>query len=232
MVERTVSQRVVYRTEDGAEVGGYLSKPMADGEYPGVVVGHEWWGVDAHFRELSRALAGEGVVVLVPDLYDAAITDDWDEAAKLKADLDLATATAKLTAGALFLRSLPNVTDRVGMLGFCMGGGVALLALADSDAFDAGVIYYPSIYPETDDVGAIDCPIALHYGTEDAATPKLEIDRLRNLLEDASTSVTYHEYEGTSHAFTNPEYEPLYHKEAAEKAWPRTVEFFDEHLRE
>lgn len=232
MVERTVSQRVVFRPEAGTEVGGYLSKPMADGDYPGVVVGHEWWGVDAHFRELSRELAAEGFVALVPDLYDGAITDDWDEAARLKANLDLETATEKLAAGAPFLRSLPTVAGGIGMLGFCMGGGVALLALAASDDFDAAVVYYPSIYPETDDVRSIDCPVMLHYGTEDEATPKLEMDRLRELLDGEAASVTYHEYEGATHAFTNPEYEPLYHEEAAEAAWPRTVEFFDDHLRE
>jgi carboxymethylenebutenolidase len=221
---------VIFRTEGGSEVGGYLSKPKIDGEYPGVVIGHEWWGVDAHFRELSRDLAGEGYIALIPDLYDGAITDDWDEAAGLKADLNLRIATRKLIAGASFLLSLSSVAGGIGMLGFCMGGGVALLALAEGDALDAAVVYYPSIYPDAEDVRAIDCPVMLHYGVDDEATPKLEVDRLRQLFNEAEVPVTYHEYEGASHAFTNPEYEPLYNEAAAETAWPRTIELFDSHL--
>lgn len=217
---------------DGIEADGYLSRPTDAGPWPAVVVLHEWWGLDPHFREMSRELAAEGFVVLVPDLYDGVVTDQEEEAARLKTSLDTDRATSITTAAVPYLRSLPFVDPDagVGLMGFCMGGGVALMA-AGRGGFDALVAYFPSMYPDDEELRQVDLPTLVHYGTDDVVTPRYEIDRILDVLEDGSVPHELYEYEGAGHAFTNDTYEELYVESAAEAAWPRTVEFLETHLR-
>lgn len=212
--------------QDGIEADGYLSRPTDTGPWPAVVVLHEWWGLDPHFRELSRRLAAEGYVVLVPDLYDGVVTADEEEAARLKTSLDTDRAASVTTAAVPYLRSLPFVDGDagVGLMGFCMGGGVALLA-AGRGAFDALVAYFPSMYPDDDELQRIDLPTLVHYGTDDVVTPRYEVDRILEVFDEEGTSYDLHEYQGAGHAFTNDTYEELYVESAAEESWPRTVEF-------
>lgn len=217
--------------DDGVEADGYLSRPTDPGPWPAVVVLHEWWGLDPHFRELSRRLAAEGYVVLVPDLYDGEVTTDEEEAARLKTSLDTDQAAAVTTAAVPYLRSLPFVDEDagVGLMGFCMGGGVALLA-AGRGSFDALVAYFPSMYPDDEELHRIDLPTLVHYGTDDVVTPRYEIDRILDAFEEETVPHDLFEYDGAGHAFTNDTYEELYVESAAEESWPRTVEFLAEHL--
>lgn len=226
----TVSMHAFYEY-DGVEADGYLSRPSQPGPWPSIVVLHEWWGLDAHFRELSRRLASEGFVVLVPDLYDGDVTQDPQKAARLKTSLEIPRAIEKTIGAVPYLRSLPFVEESAGcgLLGFCMGGGLALLA-AKNAYFDALVAYFPSIYPDAEELGDIQCPTLLHYGTEDIITPRFEIDRITSLLDEAGTSYDLFEYEGAGHAFMNDMHEEYYHEEATEEAWPRTIEFFKTEL--
>lgn len=228
----TISMHAFYE-QDGIEADGYLSRPTEPGPWPAVVVLHEWWGLDPHFRKLSRRLAAEGYVVLVPDLYNGTVTSDEEEAARLKTSLDTDRAASITTAAVPYLRSLPFVSADagIGLLGFCMGGGVALLA-AGSDQFDAMVTYFPSMYPDDEELRRIDLPILVHYGTDDVVTPRYEIDRILEVFEKEATPYERYEYEGAGHAFTNDTYEELYVESAAQDAWPRTVEFLESHLRD
>lgn len=218
--------------DDDTAADGYLSRPSAPGPWPAVVVLHEWWGLDPHFRELSRRLAAEGYVVLVPDLYDGTVATEEETAARLKTSLDTDWAAAAATAGVPYLRRLPFVDADagVGLMGYCMGGGVALLAAGRGD-FDAMVAYFPSMYPDDEELARIDLPTLFHYGTEDVVTPRYELDRILNAYDEAGTPYELYEYEGAGHAFTNDTYEELYVESAAEESWPRTLEFLAEHLR-
>lgn len=227
MTLQTVSMHASYRS-DGERVEGYLSRPAADGDWPGVVVIHEWWGLEEYFRDFSRELAAEGYAVLVPDLYGGEVTDDWGEAARLKTSLDPKTAARRVCDAEPYLQGLPFVTESLGLMGFCMGGGIGLLAASDTTA-DALVAYYPSIYPDAETVRSIDVPVLLHYGLADEVTPPSEVDRLTRLLDEAGTEYDRFEYEGATHAFTNDRHEK-YHEDATEEAWPRTLSFLDQHL--
>lgn len=229
MSERIVSLHAFYRNGDIA-VDGYLSHPTAPGPWPAVIVGHEWWGLEEHFRDFSRALAREGMVVLVPDLYHGKVTTDRAEAAALKTSLDIDRGVEEIVSGAAYLRSLPFVSGKVGVLGFCMGGGLALLAACRSKEFDAGVLYFPSIYPDTSELENVCCPQLIHYGTADVITPRSEIDRITRILDRAKKPCELHLYEGANHAFVNDMHPDKYHKEATEASWPRTVEFLKQHL--
>lgn len=232
MTYTTISMHAFYE-HDGTEADGYVSRPTDPGPWPAVVVLHEWWGLDGHFRELSRRLAAEGFVVLVPDLYAGVVTTDPSEAARLKTSLDTHRAVNTTTATIPYLRSLPFVSDEggIGLMGFCMGGGLALLA-AGTDDFDALVTYFPSIYPDSDEVKSVSCPTLVHYGTADVVTPRFEIDRIVELFHEAGTPHELYEYEGAGHAFMNDQHAENYHREASETAWPRTVAFFERTLRD
>lgn len=228
MSEQTVSMHAHY-TSDGHDVHGYLSRPVASGPWPGVVLVHAYMGMGEHYRDLARRLSREGFVVLAPDLYHGDTADDHADAARLKAELDIDRAVGEMLDGAEYLRTLPYVTDKEGVLGFCMSGGLALLAAARG-TLDGTVAYYPSIYPDADVLARIDCPVQLHYGTADEITPATEMVAIRDALDDGGVDYEYHEYEGADHAFLNDTYDHRYHPEAATEAWDRTVEFFERRL--
>ena len=145
MTERIVSLHAFYPSGDHG-VDAYLSHPTAPGPWPAVIIVYEWWGLEDHFRNLSRQLAREGMVALVPDLYHGKVTANPTEAAKLKTSLDIDRAIEEIINAVSYLRSLPFVSGQVGVMGFCMGGGLALLAACRATEFSAGVIYFPSIY--------------------------------------------------------------------------------------
>jgi len=128
---------------NGHTASGYLAKPPS-GHGPGVVVIQEWWGVNEHIRDLCDRFAGEGFVALAPDLYHGKETREPDEAGKLLMELDLAGAARDmLGAGKWLAASEHTAGDRVGIVGFCMGGALAIYAATLSDVFAAVVPFYP-----------------------------------------------------------------------------------------
>ncbi|MDP6426636.1 MAG: dienelactone hydrolase family protein [Rhodospirillales bacterium] len=231
MGERIVSLHAFYKHGE-VEADAYLSHPTAPGPWPAVIVAHEWWGLEEHFRDFSRELASHGMVVLVPDLYHGKVTGDPAEAALLKTSLDIDRAVEEIGVAAAYLRNLPFVSEKVSIVGFCMGGGLALLAASRSSEFSAGVIYFPSIYPDTSELENISCPLQFHYGTADTVTPRSEIDRITRTLDGAGKLYELHLYEGADHAFVNDMHPEHYDQESTQATWPRTVEFLNRHTRE
>ncbi|OGP24973.1 MAG: hypothetical protein A2038_00625 [Deltaproteobacteria bacterium GWA2_57_13] len=228
MAERIVSLHAFYPSGEGG-VDSYMSRPTAKGAWPAVIILYEWWGLEEHFRDLSRSLAQEGFVALVPDLYHGKVTSSPQEAAKLKTSLDIERAIQEILDGVPYLRSLPFVSGRIGVVGFCMGGGLALLGVCRSSEFSAAVTYFPSIYPDSSELEKISCPLLIHYGTADVITPMSEIERIKKTLERHQKPYELYLYENADHAFVNDTHQ-RYHKEAAEASWPRTVEFLRRHL--
>lgn len=230
MPEDIVAMHAHYASSD-QDVHGYLARPVDAGPWPGVVLVHAYRGMGPHYRDLARRLAREGFVVLAPDLYHGETGDTAEEAAALKVRLDIDAAVQELLDGADYLRELPYVDGGRGVLGFCLSGGLALMAAARGDHLAGAVAYYPSLYPDADALGRIACPVQLHYGTADEVTPASEMARLRDALDDGGVDYEYHEYEGADHAFLNDTYDHRYHADAAADAWEQTVEFFDRTLR-
>jgi len=229
MAEKIVSLHAYYPSSQ-AGVNAYLSRPIARGPWPAVIMLHEWWGMEDHMRDLVRLLAQEGFVTLLPDLYHGRVASNPHEAAKLKTSLDIEGAIQEILDGIPYLRSLPFVSGRIGIMGFCMGGGLALLGVCRSAEFNAAVIYFPSIYPDPSELENAACPVLLHYGTADSVTPMSEIERIKKTLEQYQKPHELYLYEKAGHAFMNT-HGGNYHKEAAEASWPRTVEFLRRHLK-
>ena len=228
-----------FYSENDLEVDSYLSRPLDSKMRPGIVLLHEWWGLDNHHREITRKLAREGYVVLTPHLYgrETKPTTDREEAARRKVSLNLEQTVREIELGADYLRKLPYVSENLGIVGFCMGGGLALLALCETDDFQAGVSYYPSIYPSQDSLQGLTAPVLFHSGAEDFPTHRSELKRIKQGLSEIREEMDrnengyeYYEYEDAGHAFMNPEYS-YYNERAASQSWERTVAFLNDQLK-
>lgn len=229
MAEIIISQHAFYKGKSGG-VDGFLSRPTAEGKWPAVVIGHEWWGLVDWSREFNRMLAAEGFVALTPDLYHGKTAGDHESAARLKAELDDNKAAQEIIDAVPFLKSLPYISDKVGVIGFCMGGGLALLAACRSTGYNAAVLYHHSIYPDPKEVEKLNCPLQGHYGLADTVTPVSEVKNFESQLKQFKKSHEIYSYEGCGHGWLNPHSTQMYRPEAAKLSMQRTVEFFKKHL--
>lgn len=230
MSETIVSLHAMYKGKTG-NVDGFLSRPVAEGRRPAVVIGHEWWGLNDWSREFTRIVAAEGFVALTPDLYHGKLTSDFETAAKLKTSLDINKAVQEMIDSVPYLKSLPFVSDKVGVMGFCMGGGLALLAACRSTAFNAIVLYHHSIYPDSKEVEKISIPLQGHYGLADTVTPSSEVKKFEEQLKQFKKTCEIHSYEGAGHGWLNPGNPQMHRPEAAKLSLQRTFEFFKKHLK-
>lgn len=230
MVETIVSLHAMYKGKTG-NVDSFLSRPVAEGRRPAVVIGYEWWGLNDWSREFTRMVAAEGFVALTPDVYHGKITADFEMAAKLKTSLDVNKATQEMIDAVSYLKSLPFVSDKVGVMGFCMGGGLALLAACRSTAFNAAVIFHHSIYPDPAEIEKLNCPLQGHYGLADTVTPQSEVKDFEAQLKKFKKTYEIFSYEGAGHGWLNPASTQMYRPEAAKLSFQRTVEFFRKHLK-
>ncbi|MEX2627121.1 MAG: dienelactone hydrolase family protein [Ilumatobacteraceae bacterium] len=212
---------------NGGTCDGYLAVP-ASGEGPGVIVIQEWWGLVPHIRDVADRLAAEGFTALAPDLYRGDSAGEPDEAGKLMMALNI-DAAAKDLSGAVDLLIERTGRDKVGVVGYCMGGGLALvLACHRPDAVAAvapyyGVIPWPSAQP---DYSKLEAKVVGEYaGLDGMATPEatraLEA-QLRELGKDA----TLHIHDGADHAFFNDARPEIHDPAASATAWQRTVDLF------
>jgi len=214
---------------NGGSVPGYLSLPPG-GHGPAVIAIQEWWGLVGHIKDVADRLAAEGFVVLAPDLYHGQSASEPNEAKKLAMALDRQRAITEITAAAGYLRGLDAVQPKkVGVLGWCMGGALALSAAANSDAFDAAVCFYGRPL-EAGDAAKLHTPTLGIYGELDTGIPQSLVQAFDNELEKAGTPHHIHTYAGAEHAFFNNDRPEVYHPEAAEDAWRRTLEWLRQYL--
>ena len=226
MAERIVSMHAAYRS--GKEVvDGFLSRPTAGDSRAAIVLVHGYRGLDDGQRSVTRRFALEGFVCLSPDLFHGRTYHTLEDCALKKTSLDIPRAVTNIVDSMAYLRKLPWVgKKKVAVLGFCMGGGLALYALAQSKAFATGVIYYQSMFPDPEDLKGISVPMLCHYGTDDPGTTKTEIDMFRNALDGYKKKYEIEMYQGAGHAFlNNPQSKNAANQDAAQKSVARTVKW-------
>ena len=231
MAERIVSMHAAHRS--GKEVvDGFLSRPTTGGERPAIVLVHGYRGLDDGQRAVTRRFAQEGFVCLSPDLFHGKTYHTLEDCALKKTSLDIPRAVANIVDSVPYLRKLPWVgKKKVAVLGFCMGGGLALYALAQSKAFAAGVIYYQSMFPDPADLNSISAPMLCHYGTEDHGTTQTEIDMFRDSLDRYKRKYQIEMYAGAGHAFlNNPSSKNAANRAAAEKSVMSTTKWLKKNL--
>jgi len=217
---------------NGGTCPGYLATP-ASGSGPGIIVIQEWWGLVPHIKEVADRFAKEGFVVLAPDLYRGKAASEPDEAGKFMMALSMAQA-AKDLSGAVDEVASRGSTSNVGVVGFCMGGGLTLvLACQRPDKVKAvcpfyGVIPWPEAQPDWTKLAAA---VEGHYAENDAFASPEQVAELEEKLKNLGKDVVMYVYPGADHAFFNDSRPEVYDASASQLAFSRTVAHFRSHLR-
>ena len=224
---------VVYATVGGKEVHGYLSRPTgAKGPLPGIIVIHEWWGLNDNIRRMTDRIAGEGYEALAVDLYGARAAKTPDEAKKLMMTVmsDKDAARDNLRQAYAYIHDHEHA-GKMGVIGWCFGGGWALqTALLFPDKLDALAMYYGQPVTDVKTLATLKMPLIGFFGQEDMGITVADVLNFQDALRQAGVNAEIHEYPGAGHAFANPSGEH-YVPAAAKDAWERTIKFFKEHLR-
>lgn len=223
-----MGESITFPTDDG-DCPGYLAVSHT-GSGPGVLVIQEWWGLVPHIADVCDRFAAEGFTAMAPDLYRGVTTSEPDEAGKLMMALNIEQATRDMSSAADHLLGLDAVVgDQLGVVGFCMGGGLALaLATQRPDAIGAcapfyGVIPWPTLAP---DYSRLDCPVRGQFAELDGffgpdLARALEA-QLRELGKDAQITI----HDGCDHAFFNDTRPEVYAPVHAAEAWDATLGLF------
>ena len=211
---------------------GYLA--TADGGGPGLIVIQEWWGLVPHIVDICDRFAAEGFCALAPDLFRGESATEPDEAGKLMMALNLDRAAKDMGGAVDYLLGHDAVRgDRVGVTGFCMGGGLALvLAAQRPDAIGAAVPFY-GLIPWEDaqpDWSAIEAPVQGHYAEHDAFFTPEAARELVQQLTDLGKSVEIIIHPEVDHAFLNDTRPEVHHEERSQEAWDTAVAFLRTHL--
>ena len=212
--------------------GGTCTGYLAGTSGPGVIVIQEWWGLVPHITDIADRFAAEGFVALAPDMYHGEMTDEPDMAGKLLMSMNLATAGKDLS-GAVDLLQERTGRTKVGVTGFCMGGGLALMAAClRPDAIAAAAPFYggmrPDAFIEWDNLAAV---VEGHYAATDRGTAAPEaVKELEATLRAKGKNATFHVYPGTQHAFFNDTRPEVYDAAVAKTSWDRTLALFRANL--
>jgi len=228
-------------TVGGSEMDMYAALPDSSGPHPAVVIAFHVGGLDDFDRKMADQLAEAGFVAVVPDLFhrfSKEVMDGprLDRLGHLK-DADI---IADMNAAVDFLTANSAINDdRIGVTGFCMGGRIAWLMAASNQIFKCTVPFYggnimgnwgPGDTPFSMS-NNINCPMLFHFGAEDGNPSVADRDTFDAELKRLGKDFEFHTYDGAGHAFmdhTNPD---RYHEASAAAAWPRTIDFFNNHLK-
>jgi carboxymethylenebutenolidase len=212
-------------------VRAYVARPKKPAALPGIVVIHENRGLNAHIEDVARRAALAGYAAVAPDGLSAAggAPADQEAARDLFAKTDRAVIDADVIAAVGYLASRKDGTGRIGAVGFCYGGGMALQCAAERPEVTAAVAFYGAALPP-DKVAGVKAPLAMHYAGKDERIDA-GIDAFRAALDAHAIAYSIHMYPGTQHGFHNDSSEARYDAAAAKLAWARTIAFFDHYLK-
>ncbi len=228
-----MGQMIEFARPDGQRAPGYYAAPGTGEHAPGVVMIEEWWGVTPEVTATADRLAGEGFRVLVPDLFRGRSAATPDEATHLRQGLDFADAGLQDVRGAA--QHLRAGSAGVGVMGFCMGGALALFAAMHVAEVSAAAPWYGVPDEAAGDPAKIAIPVLGIWANQDGFVTPDVVNRLEERFKAGHVSYEFHRYDAR-HGFYNKN--PMgsaglgnYHREAAESAWKHTVDFFKRTLR-
>ncbi len=226
------TETIEYPSPQGSgTIRAYLARPAnSSGNLPGVVVIHENRGLNPHIKDVARRTGLAGFLALAPDALTplGGYPGNDDEGRTLQRQLDRGKMTEDFVAAALHLKSHPECSGRIGVVGFCFGGGMANTLAVRLPDLAAAVPFYGG-QPAAEDVPKIKAPLLLHYAGLDARVNKGWPD-YEAALKANGVTYTAHIYGGANHGFHN-DTTPRYDQAAATLAWQRTIDFFNQRLR-
>jgi carboxymethylenebutenolidase len=214
------------------EASGYLSLPASHGNHPAIIVIQEWWGLNDWVKEQADRFAAKGYVALAPDLYRGKVASDQNTAHELMRGLPHDRAMADLKNAFTYLATRKDVdASRIGVIGWCMGGGYALeLGLAEPK-LAATVVNYGMLPADPAAVKPLTSPLLGNFGEKDQGIPPKSVEAFETALKAAGKSSDIKIYPGAGHAFMNPNNTQGYVKAAAEDAWKRIDAFLAKALK-
>lgn len=215
------------------ETVGYLARPEGTNKYPGLILIHEWWGLNDNIRSLAEDFASQGYVALAVDLYNGEFATTTEQAGALagavRADVD--EAFNNLAAARNYLANHENVqSESLGAVGWCFGGGWAYEMAKNDLGIDASVMYYGR-FSLDDDLSMMRADILGHFGEEDRSIAADDVQQFEAKLKTLSGDHAVFIYPNAGHAFANEDNEAAYSPTAAEQAWQRTIDFLARELK-
>jgi carboxymethylenebutenolidase len=229
---RLKSEYITYDSpKGGGSIKGLLSKPAdAAGKLPGIVVVHENRGLNPHIEDVARRAALAGFISLAPDALTplGGYPGNDDDGRTMQRKRDRNEMLEDFMAGFEYLKSHPDCTGKVGVVGFCFGGWISNMMAVRLPDLAAAVPFYGG-QPDASDVAAINAPLLLHYGELDQRVNAGWPD-YKKALQENNKEFTAYIYPGANHGFHN-DTTPRYDAEDTRLAWERTIAFFNEHLK-
>ncbi|PYX83841.1 MAG: dienelactone hydrolase family protein [Acidobacteria bacterium] len=214
-------------------VQGMLYTPTGQGPFPAIIVIHEWWGLNDWVKEQASKLSDQGYVALAVDLYRGKVASTPDEAHELMRGVPQDRAIGDLRAAFDFLKSQKNVKgDRIGAIGWCMGGGYSLDVSLEESALAGDVIHYGHLAVDASRLKKINAPILGIFGGKDRGIPVEDVKKFEQTMKQLGKQIEIMVYPDAGHAFENPNNKDGYRPEDAADAWKRTVSFLERTLKQ
>ncbi len=231
----SIRESLVQYSSDKVTMRAYVGAPQTKERRPAIIVIQEWWGLTDHIKDVARRYAAEGYVAIAPDLYSRlghALTTDPGEAGKLMGTLEQEDGLKDLNATVAYLKSAPEVdATKIGVTGFCMGGGYALMLACVNKDIKAAVPFYGQVPNPDTPLQQLSAPVLYFYGEDDGWIRKIDVQRLAAGFKKYDKSGEIKTYPGAPHAFFRDTDTTVYRPEAAKDAWVRATAFFNQHMK-
>jgi len=222
---------VSYKSGDET-VQGVLYTPSGKGPFPAIIVIHEWWGLNDWVKDQASKLADQGYEALAIDLYRGKVATTPDMAHEIMRGVPEDRAKRDLHAAFEFLQSQPNVKkDRIGAIGWCMGGGYSLDVALQEPTLAADVINYGHLATDAESVRKINAPVLGLFGGQDHGITPDDVHKFEASMKQQGKKIDITIYDDAGHAFENPNNKDGYRGADAADAWKRTVDFLAANLK-
>ena len=217
---------------NGGQANGYLARPAEGGPFPGVVVIQEWWGLNPNICDIANRIAAEGYVALAPDLYHGQITAEPGEAEKIMMGLEEPRALQDMNGAVAALQARDDVrSERIGVTGFCLGGGMSLLLAMHNPAVTAAAPFYGIPGEGMGAAAQITGAVTGFFAGKDDWVNADAVASIRSALEANNVRHELHIYDDAEHGFFNDTNAGVHHPEAADDAWAKLKAFFAAELQ-
>jgi carboxymethylenebutenolidase len=223
-----MTKRIDYDTKHGHVLQGELAEPAGAGKAPGLVVVQEWHGCNDVMKQLTDRFAAEGFIAFAPDLYHGKVCTNDQEAMAAMQALDKPKAVHEIGDAVAHLRAHARCNGKVGVTGFCLGGGLTFAAIANVPGIDAAVPFYGLPGMPEDAFSKVKTPILAHFAKTDDWATASGAEAIQKAVKAGGGSMELHVYDA-GHAFMRPGGQN-YSAENAKVAWERTIAFLKKHL--
>lgn len=226
--QTALAETVTFKSGDET-VSAFLATPKEKGSRTAVILIHEWWGLNDWVKETAKRFSEKGYVALAIDLYRGKVATDADTAHQFMRGLPQDRALRDIQSAVNFLAKRPDVQkDKIGIIGWCMGGGLSLQAALNVKGLSAAVVCYGSVPSEKQNIKKLSVPLLSIFGETDKGIPVSSVKTFEKTAKSLKKNVAIHIYAGVGHAFMNPN-SKNYGEKQAKDAWQKIFEFFAIH---